>query len=599
MSNFVVIVDSDVERRTSFIEAIKPDLPPIDGLVTSSCSLGNFSAVWSAGAQAPVSYVSDAEGAAVLWGDAINAESDRLDAARLRNLWNDPVHRSKAVFDGFYAGVVYHPDFGLIAGADLLGIFPVYYYAKGDVLLMGSSPELFSRHPVFQKKFNPVGLVGILLTMHMFDGQTLLKDVRRLASGHLLSWQPGSTPTEALQYEVPVSNQYFSFPFSAHVDILDHAIDETIERHVQPDESYGLLLSGGLDSRMLAGYLKEKDIHPVALTLGKPTDQEMRCATPVARTMGFQHHTMDIGYEQYPFYANLLTKWEHIANGFNGIMGWGSYNLGKFAPRIIMGHSMDAVMGTNYINWAYSPTSNTMSFEALFAKVNAWGISPDILRKLLRHEVFGDLVDEVIAGIKKVYEGYSDSESQRAWCFNLYNRQRFHVGSAAWQLSFGAWPVLPALDRRLLKTAGAMPAATIAERRAQIALVCKRFPHLAALPLDRNSYNTDPLRPRPHHQLIRYLRKRLTPLFHFSHRVLNKEERRYYYRLFDFNSPGWLAVRQQAEPYREQAMHLFNKEEFEKLLPGPDVPLNLRDGIIDASGLKSLLGFMLWSKDHL
>lgn len=602
MANFVVIIDPDTERRTCFIKEIKDGLSPVGGLVTDECSTGDFYAIWAANAQAPVSHVADDEGAAVIWGDAISeATPERIDAIQLRHLWEDPVHRSKAIFNGFYAGVVYNPDFGLVTGADLLGIFPVYYYANEYVLLVGSSPELFRYHPAFRSEFNPAGLVGILLTMHIFDGETLLRGVRRLAAGHFLLFRPGAGSEEIIQYKFPVSKRYFSLPFSAHVEILDQVIEEAITSHLPAGGKCSLMLSGGLDSRMLAGYLNQKGVTTKALTLGNRTDIEMQCAIPVAQALGFPHRAVDIAFDKYPFYANLQAKWEHVANGFNNIMNWGVYtHLRKLAPCVVLGHTMDAVVGTNCINWAYLPSSKAMSFEAFFANANGWGIRPEILKKLLCREVFGDLVEEKIARIRAVYESYSEFESQRAWCFNLYNRQRFHVGSTAWAFSFGAWPILLSLDRRVLESAGAMPAATIAERRAQIEVLCKRFPHLAALPLDRNSYNTEPLRPRLRHLLARHLFNRLRSLRRLDREVRNqKGERRYYVRIFDLNGPGWLAVRRQAEPFREKILHLFNSKVLEELLPGPDVPLNLRDEIIDASGLKSLLGIMIWSKDHL
>lgn len=604
MANFLAVVDSDKERRSHFIDKIRSSLSPIEGLVSNECSAGDFCVIWSAEMRAPVSHVADDGGAAVLWGEAIKGTgADRIDAAELRNLWNEPADCSKAVFDGFYAGVVYDTKRGLAAGADVLGVFPIYYWSSEDVFLMGSSPELFRYHPSFEVRLNPAGLVGILLLMHIFDGETLLMGVRRLAAGYQLLWRPQTAPVERLQYKLVVSKRYFSLPFSAHVRILDRAINETINRHVpaEVDGDCGLMLSGGLDSRVLAGYLSEKGIDTAALTMGVSTDIEMRCAVPVAKTLGFRHYSADVGYEQYPLCAELQARWEHVANGFNLITDWGiHWHLKNFASRVVMGHSIDAIVGTNYMTWAYSAVSNTMSFETYFANINRWGIRPSVLKKLFRGDEFEDLVEERTARIRSVYEGYSDVESQRAWCFNLYNRQRFHVGGAAWALSFGAWPVMPALDRGLLESAGAMPASTIAERRAEIELLCKRFPRLAALPLDRNSYNTEPLRPRLRYQLARYLYRHLWPLHGWRNFAGNgKVERRYYFRTFDFNSPGWVAVRRQAEPYRERLFHLLDKDVLGELLPAPDVPVDFQDKIVDASGLKLLLGLMLWSKDHL
>jgi hypothetical protein len=60
------------------------------------------------------------------------------------------------------------------------------------------------------------------------------------------------------------------------------------------------------------------------------------------------------------------------------------------------------------------------------------------------------------------------------------------------------------------------------------------------------------------------------------------------------NSPGWISVRKQAEDYRDLLFHFFNKDVLEDLLPHPDTPLRFKNKIIDASGIKTLLGFMLW-----
>ena len=282
-------------------------------------------------------------------------------------------------------------------------------------------------------------------------------------------------------------------------------------------------------------------------------------------------------------------------------MNWGVYpHLRQLAPEVITGFLMDAALGTSWIEKAYVPSSNTASFDAFFSHVNRWGLRPDLLKRLLRRDVFDGLVEDTMSRIRTVYESYSDLESQRAWCFNLHHRQRFHVGSMAWGLAFGAWPTLPALDRQVLETGGGMPAATIAERRAQKELLCTRFPQLARLPLDHNSYDVEPLRPRLRREIAQHLYWQLKPLRLVRDSVRKlKGEHRYYFRIYDFNGPGWVAVRRQAEPYRERVLHLFNRDVFDELLPGPDVPLRFENSIPEASGLKSLLGLLLWSREHL
>lgn len=157
------------------------------------------------------------------------------------------------------------------------------------------------------------------------------------------------------------------------------------------------------------------------------------------------------------------------------------------------------------------------------------------------------------------------------------------------------------VDRQVLESAGGMPAATLANRRAQGELLCRRVPPLATLPLACASTNTRPLRPRLRYLLTQPLRKQLRRL----RRRVNfgdhqRGEHRYHLRINDFNMPGWMAVRWQVDPYREWVLDLFNKDVLDELLPAPDVRLPTdKDRFVEAFGLKSLLGFILWAKDHL
>ncbi len=602
MANFIIVIDPDPQRRSHFIQTIEPLLPPVEGLITNSCSTGDFQAIWAANPNAPISCISDRDGAAVIWGEAIiQSESTRIDAPGLKTLWKDSHYKSLPPFDGYYAAVVYQPHFHIAVGADILGLFPIYYYTCGDVLLVGSSQELFRYHPLFKTEFNPAGLVGILLTNGLFNGQTLWQNVRRLDAGHLLLWQPEAYPKEIKQYEIPGSSQhnpYGKLTFSEHLDIIEQSLEKAFARHAPVGERYALLFSGGLDSRMIAGFLQKQGIDLLALTLGIPSDIEMECAISVARALGLEHHTANIPLKQYPSYADILAKWEHLANGCNCIMDWGiPFYLQDYAAKAIAGYTMDVLVG------GPAPVTNpneNLSFELFFKRsINNVALSPQFLERLLRKEVFGDLVQDTLAHIQNVYESYSDIESRRSWWFELYHRQRFHTaGVAAWQLCFGSWPILPILDWQLLNTSAVLPEETMGRRRAQIELVRTRFRQLAALPLDRNDYLIEPLQPSK-------IRRRLARLFRLQVKWRRWQrklglERRYYYRTYDINNAGWRAVRRQAEPYRERVQHLFHQDVLNELLPPPDVPVRCGyDPIPESSGIKLLIGILLWSRDNL
>jgi asparagine synthase (glutamine-hydrolysing) len=596
MANFVICVDEDTDRRRRFVEAVQNRLPPFRGLVMGNINSREFDATWAADPRAPLAHVSDEEGTAILFGEMITYDGSRLNPAALRDRWSEPiVERIHADLDGYYAGCVYLPGRRLLVGADLLGLFPIYYYGIDDVVLVGSSPETFASHPCFRSTFNPTGLVGLLLTNGLFDGETLLAGVRRLAPGHLLVWEHGAPLRVVPYYRTPFSDRYLDLSFSSHLDILDEAMGAAIKRHVAPGRTYSLLLSGGLDSRTIGGYLEEAGREVIALTLGTPTDIEVRCATLVARSLGMRQHVRELDAGRYPDLARLHTTWEHCAAGSSLIMQWGMREILRDLPSpYVTGLGLDWVLG------GHAPTEPGLSFDSFFRYQNVWGFAPDHLKALLRKEVFSDTVSTTMKRIQETYTSYSKVESRRAWSFSLHHRQRFHIGSEAWRLTFAGWPTVLAADKALLEIGASLPPATAADRRAQVELLRTRFPELAELPLDRNSVDTTPLLPGLRWLLGRRLRR---PLQRFQSKLSPRRghpsERRRYYRIFNINSPGWAALRREVEPSRKLAHSFFERKVLDELLPPPDTPIRSRDGITDVAGIKTIIGFLLWARDHL
>ncbi|HEX5830884.1 MAG TPA: hypothetical protein VFY16_07895, partial [Gemmatimonadaceae bacterium] len=194
--------------------------------------------------------------------------------------------------------------------------------------------------------------------------------------------------------------------------------------------------------------------------------------------------------------------------------------------------------------------------------------------------------------LREEFESLDAVDFRRYWWFSLTTRVRYHLGSAAWHVSFGDWPVSLALDRALLGVVTAMPIAALSERRMQTELMVRKFPRLAALPLDRNSEDDAPLIRTARAHLRAALRARLAP----AGRWLGpRRERRYYYRTFDFDGDGWRRVREAAEPYRGRCDALVDRATLDALLPPPGQRLQVADGIIGSAGPKLLLGLVMWA----
>jgi asparagine synthase (glutamine-hydrolysing) len=597
MTNFLMVADPDPGRRALFCRTAKPRLALLEGLVLDECGVGDFTAMWASGPRAPVSRWSDGASAAIVWGRALADDDGRLvQAAELPAMWTDVARAVPPAFDGYYVAVSYDPHRGMTVGADILGMYPVFWWSDGTVHLVGSSPELFKHHPRFRWNLDLAGMAGILLTTHSVGGRTLMDSVRRLGPGHLLVAAPTSLPREVRQYELPVSTDYFDLPYSGAVELLHDTLHAAVARHVPAGVESTLALSGGRDSRLLAGLMEQTGRPFDALTLGNEDDFEMRCATSVARALSVDHHKAPVPLEDKN--VDLHVKWLHCSSGFSAVSYWHCDEiLRPLSAFLVNGYAMDATVGGSQITWAYDHETKDLSFPTFLARANTHAVSAIQLRQLLKHDIWRGIQDEVVEHLRNTYKSYSPYESQRASCFALHHRQRFHMGNPPWLLSFGSWPILPAVDKRLLKVAGGLPAAAFAERRAQDDIIRAKFPILAELPLDRNSPDTSPLNPRIRHLLMRAVMSRVEPL---KRRLPQRErERRYYVRLYDFNGPMWKAARQRAEPYRKKLWTLFDKDALDDALPPPNADVRTKNSIVDTHGMKILVGLCLWSAENL
>lgn len=597
MANFVIIIDPNPDRRTTFIKTITPLLPPLKNLIIESREIGDFQAIWAGNLHAPIHDHIDENRVSIIWGDPIHSDtSEKITPISLKHFWRNP-QPFTPTFDGFYAAVVYdHLSKQITVGADLLGLFPVYYYIHEEVALIASSPELLRYHPLVKTVFNPYGLVGILLTNGLINGQTLWQNIKRLDPGKLLLWNPGNVPQEIHQYQLP--DQSESLPFQTlslneHLDILENLIENALIEQIPSHCEYSMLLSGGLDSRLLGGFLRRRKIDFVGITLGDSQDIEMQCAKKVSRTLGIKNHAAPIDYTLYPEDGEKIVKWEHLSNGFSGIINWQlATNLKNFPEKVITGHGSDLILGLD--SPYYLPLDNT-SFDRFFIEgVNRWGNPPERLEKLLNPSLFAEIIPQVIADIRHIYENYSPNSFQRAWWFNIYHRQRFHVCSALWHISFFAWPIVPILSWKLIKNISLLPPSSVGNRQGQRELLCRRFLELAEIPLDRNTYYMAPLKKSQWSEPYYLIKQKL-----LSWQTKMGHERRYYFRTYDINNEGWQKIRKDAELYRDNLEGIIDLTRLNEWLPTPNQRIKFQyDSIKESAGIKNLIGLMLWSKDH-
>ena len=151
---------------------------------------------------------------------------------------------------------------------DPLGLFPLYYTATFQSLIATGCMYLGVAEADRAPALDRAGLAGILLSNGLVGDRTLMCGWSRLAPGCELQWQPGETGRVEPTYRLPIHGHYTALAFDDARQLIDKRLSEAVRRHCPPQGTSTVLLSGGLDSRLLAGYLTAHGIAELGHRLG-------------------------------------------------------------------------------------------------------------------------------------------------------------------------------------------------------------------------------------------------------------------------------------------------------------------------------------------
>lgn len=589
MTAFGAIIDANSQTKTVFVRALERHFDEYYGGPANSTSIGDLGCHWRACASAPISTAHDGTTTAWVFGHIDEVRGPKPAYAEfVMSHFRAKRIAGLSCYGGFFLSIVCDRD-DYYVFADRLGLFPCYYTVRGDRLLLGSSSDIPGFHPEVSRRLNRKGLIGHLLCMHEVLSETLWEGCRRLGAGEILHFsQRGVEVT--WEPSIPISDESFGLSYEDQLENAHAAMLQAFEPY--RGERVRMLCSGGLDSRLVAGYLGQLGARvEAAYTLGMPTDLEFRCARKVCRALGLPQQQIGVNLSRYRHYADQQIVTMQLANGFNDLAWWSLLEqVPDTGVPLVSGLCGDNILGGSYISWGYDASVQKHSFEKLFGNVNRYGLSCDLVCKLLPGDDTADLVAEMVERLRQCYERLPGYGFQKTWHFNLLHRVRFHLGGVLVCISHAVWPSTPLACSPVLAVAGGVPACAILGRRLQKDLLITRFPRLARLPLDRNSLNTRPLAPSITYRIKNKI-ARMSGMRKLRH---DQREDRYYYRLYDINNEGWRLVRDACNRVAEALPAVVDPTVWRKILPDPSVPIKVQDPIKDVSGAKSLLGFTMW-----
>jgi asparagine synthase (glutamine-hydrolysing) len=181
----------------------------------------------------------------------------------------------------------------LVIANDRFGLYPLYFSRQDGRLVFAPEVKAILGTPGFRKTLDQTALAQYLRFQVVMGERTFFEDVHRLAPASVMVCDLDTADCRVATYW-----SYSDIPVLPAVTIDEAVIEagrllrRAVSRLSGGTHRPGVYLSGGLDSRAIAGLVDRRPL--TTLTYGHPRSRDVVLAARIARAIGSRHHWVDL-----------------------------------------------------------------------------------------------------------------------------------------------------------------------------------------------------------------------------------------------------------------------------------------------------------------
>ena len=190
----------------------------------------------------------------------------------------------------------------LYLARDPFGVKPLYYYADPKRFIFSS--EIKPIRELVEDRLDVSHLAEVLRLRYSPSPDTLFEKIRKVRPGHVVEVDMRSASL-AIR-EIPVLPQPPSkviLSFQSALETYGELFDRAVERQLMSDVEVAVLLSGGVDSALVAASAQRSMPRKMkAFTVGyaeQDASDEISDARETAALLGLEHHVTRIGCDDF------------------------------------------------------------------------------------------------------------------------------------------------------------------------------------------------------------------------------------------------------------------------------------------------------------
>jgi asparagine synthase (glutamine-hydrolysing) len=202
---------------------------------------------------------------------------------------------------GMFAFAVWCPtERALFLFRDPMGIKPLYYWIlSGGGIAFASELKVALTFPGFRPSLDRRAVGQFLEFGYTFENdRTILNGVHKLPAGHVLRVRANEKPKLERYFCPKVASDRIARPGDLEEE-LHATLNEVTAQHLFADVPVGLLLSGGLDSSLIAALAARRTtVRTFTMGFAQSNLDERAYARRVARHIGSEHQEILIGPQE-------------------------------------------------------------------------------------------------------------------------------------------------------------------------------------------------------------------------------------------------------------------------------------------------------------
>ncbi len=364
---------------------------------------------------------------------------------------------------------------------DHLGMHPLYYHVRGEQLFIGTHVAHLLALPDLHPKLDRRALATFLAVEYPVGEATLVEQIALVPPATRLSWKDGMMRLESYWRPWTLSPS----PMQARerwLEGLIHYLREAIAHQRRGDGESGLLLSGGLDSRLLLALLTEAGVRPSTYTFGLRNSDDVRWGREVARRVGLPHRVAVLRPSHLPRVAERAIA---LTDGMTGAIHfhllWGREEAETWPEQLYLGFLGDALFGSHLTPLLWGRYSTTEVRRYLFRHANV-AFRREDLERLLTPRWYGSLRDAAWEAFRDAVVVPHGDAAQVAVAFDLWQRQRRFIAQGHRLLRPWHRLSLPFADRELVSYILRIPPGLLLNRELMIEALLRIAPELGHIP---------------------------------------------------------------------------------------------------------------------